>query len=134
MGTNYYAQTISDICQHCGRGNESEKLHIGKSSAGWCFSLHTIPELGILDLPDWQREWAKPGVIILDEYDDVLSPEEMVQEITNRSWPHKSDRTAEYLNANNAVEGPNNLMRHRIGPYCVSHGAGTWDCLSGEFS
>jgi len=34
MGTNYYA--ILNYCDHCGRG---DKIHIGKSSAGWTFGF-----------------------------------------------------------------------------------------------
>ena len=37
MGTNYYWQE-SEPCAACGRGYE--QVHVGKSSAGWCFSLH----------------------------------------------------------------------------------------------
>jgi hypothetical protein len=33
MGTNYYLRT--DVCTHCNR--ERERIHIGKSSAGWPF-------------------------------------------------------------------------------------------------
>ena len=36
MGTNYYLET--DACDKCGRGDGP--LHIGNSSAGWCFALH----------------------------------------------------------------------------------------------
>ena len=42
MGTNYYFEDSSEVCECCGRGAES--LHIGKSSGGWCFSLHVMPE------------------------------------------------------------------------------------------
>jgi len=37
LGTNYYWQE-SEPCAACGRGYE--QVHVGKSSAGWCFSLH----------------------------------------------------------------------------------------------
>lgn len=48
MGTNFYFYENPEI-------NEEDALHIGKSSAGWCFSLHIIPELGIRDLSDWTK-------------------------------------------------------------------------------
>lgn len=50
MGTNYYLHTKPD-CECCGRG--FEPLHIGKSSGGWCFSLHVMPEDNINTLDDW---------------------------------------------------------------------------------
>jgi hypothetical protein len=43
MGTNYYMPV--EKCDHC--GHKPKALHIGKSSAGWCFSLNTHPAEGI---------------------------------------------------------------------------------------
>ena len=41
MGTNYYLhRPRTNECEHCGRADEAPPLHIGKSSSGWCFSLH----------------------------------------------------------------------------------------------
>lgn len=65
MGTNYYLEP-KPPCQCCGR--PFEQLHIGKSSAGWCFALHVIPERGIKDLDDWVRIWSQPEARIVDEY------------------------------------------------------------------
>lgn len=48
MGTNYYY--YQDVCPHCGKPDK--KLHIGKSSGGWYFSLHIIPEEKIFNLKD----------------------------------------------------------------------------------
>lgn len=60
MGTNYYAE-YQPPCPTCGR--QDPPLHIGKSSAGWCFSLHVIPELGLNDWPEWEAWLAgSPGV------------------------------------------------------------------------
>ena len=54
MGTNYYLhEPPTNKCEHCGRQDEKEPLHIGKSSVGWVFALHIIPEMGIEDLEDW---------------------------------------------------------------------------------
>lgn len=30
--------------------------------------------------------------------------------------------------------GPMGLLRHKIGPHCIAHGAGTWDLIPGKFS
>lgn len=87
MGTNYYYETAgSDPCPHCGRGDDSEKLHIGKSSAGWAFSLHIIPDKGINSLEDWQKLWASGGQI-RNEYGEYECVEGMLSVITQRSHP-----------------------------------------------
>lgn len=104
MGTNYYYETAGgNVCEHCGRGDESEKLHIGKSSAGWAFSLHVIPERGLNTLEDWQKLWVTGGQI-RDEYGEHVTPEEMLTEITQRSHPkglrrHSGQGQGEFVRA-----------------------------------
>jgi hypothetical protein len=134
MGTNYYLETPeTEPCAHCGRADKTERLHIGKSSGGWCFSLHVIPEEGINDLPDWESRWQNGT--IKDEYGDTLSPLGMLDVITARGWKERPDPLPQiWYDQNHAEPGPNGLSRHRIGKHCVSHGAGTWDCITGEFS
>ena len=114
MGTNYYLQPPVDW-----PGNP---LHIGKSSFGWCFSVHVIPERGINSLQDWEVLIRKPGAVILDEYDRPVTADEMMAVITERAahGQYGSD------------QGP--LNRHEIGPYCLSWGPGPWDHCVGEFS
>jgi hypothetical protein len=138
MGTNYYLHR--NLCRHCGRSNEP--MHIGKSSAGWCFALHVIPELGINDLPDWQREWETG--FIKDEYGDALDATAMLRVITERRWRDESHWDTEWWIGyrsevdfhvkNYSERGPNGLLRHQLGRWCVGHGAGTWDLMPGEFS
>ncbi len=147
MSTNYYANGERIV----GHGPvclvEKETLHIGKSSGGWCFSLHVIPEEGINDLEDWQKLLSSGDWKIEDEYGRVVSYEELMSVITERSSPGSvkaSWPTANFLSSyqdydhfmelNQAEEGPNNLLRHRLSGLCIKHGAGTWDCLVGEFS
>lgn len=128
MGTNYYLQE-KPPCGECGR--EFERLHIGKSSAGWCFALHVIPELGINDFPDWVARWSKPGAIITDEYDRVVEPAVMRNTIVDRV-----PRTIT-LNSDIPNSGTNlcyGLIRHKIDRYCTGHGDGTYDFIVGEFS
>lgn len=136
MGTNYYLhQSEQKVCPTCGHDSTPEPLHIGKSSAGWCFSLHVIPEKGINDLPDWERLWSQPGARIVDEYGVQHDAKEMRERITERSRPVRGDDDALWDHwSNGSVPGPNGLVRHRIGPHCVGHGAGTWDLIPGEFS
>lgn len=76
MGTNYYAER--DVCPHCHRGRD--RLHIGKSSAGWTFSFQAYNGTETWDGEDihsWKR-WqelllATPRVRIFDEYDRHVS-------------------------------------------------------------
>ena len=72
MGTNYYQ--IIDCCEKCGRG--SEEVHIGKSSMGWPFSVHILPEEGINNWGDWYTRLSKGGVI-KDEYGGIVALEEL---------------------------------------------------------
>lgn len=143
MGTNYYLH--SDLCPHCGHSNE--KRHIGKSSTGWCFALHVYPEDGIHDLPDWEREWSQPGLIIKDEYGQFISVDEMKEIITKRAhtpWEKKTldpkvygfyNSEKEFHQYNNSERGPNGLARSRVDvQHCIGHGAGTWDLITGYFS
>lgn len=113
MGTNYYLHE-REPCECCGR--EFKAMHIGKSSHGWCFSLHVDPNDNVQSLDDWRRLWSQPGARIVDECGAHITPEAMEQTITNRSHPH-------------------GLTRSRIdGYHCVGHGEGTWDYITGEFS
>jgi hypothetical protein len=131
MGTNYYLHR--DFCPHCGRGDE--RLHIGKSSAGWCFSLHVDADEGVNSLEDWKALWLEPNSKIVDEYGREHSADEMLSTITERAWPNREqERSSEFYRSNYAEPGPNNLMRHTIGRHCIGHGAGTYDLIPGEFS
>jgi len=111
MGTNFYLH--KEPCNHCERGESP--LHIGKSSSGWVFSLHIIPERGINNLYDWIVVLLKPDLTIRDEYDRTVTFEELLKTITCRT----------HINGLNRHDHANNL---------VSHGHGTWDCIKGEFS
>lgn len=112
MGTNFYVELPP--CECCGRTYESK--HIGKSSAGWCFSLHVYPEEGINTLQDWKKYLQ--GKTIVNEYGENVSFERLIQTITCR----------QHLLAD--VE----LNRHEIdGHFCVGHGDGTFDYLVGDF-
>lgn len=140
MGTNYYLSTQKP-CSHCGR--EYDRLHIGKSSGGWCFALHVMPDDGINGLDDWQRLWSQPGATIRDEYGTEIGKVEMLSRITMRDgakdwdgewWRPWYRSEQEFHDRNSSERGPRGLLRHRIGPHCIAHGDGTWDCIVGEFS
>jgi hypothetical protein len=129
MGTNYYWHE-REPCQTCGR--RDEPLHIGKSSVGWVFALHIMPDDGINDLPDWEARWDRGR--IEDEYGRALSPDEMRNIITGRQGAHAQAMTPAWLRENSAEHGPNGLARARIDHHCVGHGSGTWDLHRGDFS
>jgi hypothetical protein len=143
MGTNYYSvkrgvDYESEECFWNIRGTE-DCIHIGKSSAGWCFSLHVVPELGINTLEDWIGMFIEPDRIIINEYRETVSFLDMIRIITHRSRPQSNNWDATMLERNHAEPGPNNLVRHRVeherrGGGCIRHGEGTWDLITGEFS
>jgi hypothetical protein len=141
MGTNYYVRDYSEYCEHCGRG--MKEIHLGKSSAAWCFALHIYPEKGIKNLEDI-LSFIKNKEII-DEYSRQVSVDDFIDIVTNRSWhnnPANYDFSRnewyktldDFLRINNAELGPNNLLRHKIGNFCIKHGEGTYDYIVGDFS
>lgn len=133
MGTNFYWHERPP-CPWSER--EYDPLHIGKSSTGWCFSLHIIPEKNINDLGDWEHLWRLGGHIE-DEYGATITQDEMLDMIVNRSGHGLvlSSWTPEDLRSNSAELGPHGLARHIVdGWHCVGHGDGTWDLITGEFS
>lgn len=132
MGTNYYLHLNQDPCPTCGH-DISEVLHIGKSSAGWCFSLNTHEERGIDSLKEWKAIWPKG--VVRDEYGRELTLTKMLEVITRRWRDDPCDWTADMYVRNHAVPGPNNLVRHMVdGSFCIAHGPGTYDLMRGEFS
>ena len=114
MGTNYYLHTKPD-CECCGRPFDA--LHVGKSSGGWCFSLHVMPEDGINTLDDWRELWRKAEATIRNEYGELIPAGEMERIITNRKW-----------------RGGFPLRHELDGRHCIGYGDGTWDYITGEFS
>ena len=115
MGTNYYWHESGERrCPHCDQ--ETPSRHIGKSSMGWCFSLHVYPADGIVTLDDWRAKWASGGAIF-DEYGDRVSVPEMETTIHDR--------------------GPvDRLRRHQREPWGldVRPGGVTYDLCNYDFS
>lgn len=136
MGTNYFLH--SQKCPHCGI-ERKDKMHLGKSSAGWCFSLHVYPEL---ELNNWDEMWEyivfcveEEGYRIENEYGETVYLEEFCSVVLNRSsqtpfcwsWFHK----------NHALPGPFGLARHPIdGEHCIGNAGpnAPIDYIVGEFS
>ena len=142
MGTNYYSvkrdinykSSIEFSFMELAETRGDSVIHIGKSSAGWCFSLHQSPKLGLNDLDDWIPVFVDPDRIIVDEYGRTITFLEMTNIITCRSIPAPTRWTPLEYMQNHAEPGPNNLARHSIGIGCDAHGSGTWDLITGGFS
>lgn len=144
MGTNYYSvkrgleNLDSESFWHrrveSDDGEHDDILHIGKSSGGWCFALHVIPDRNIHDLPDWVPYLLNEDRVIVDEYREALTYEKLLDVITNRRGRDPCTWTKEMYDRNYAEPGPNNLVRHSVDRGCVRQGAGTWDYVEGIFS
>ena len=134
MGTNYYAvkgewlPEVSDwghplyglIQDGSGR---AALIHIGKSSGGWCFSLHVMPEQGISNLADWRalvERLLADGWRIEDEYRDSVTLEELWNIVERKGWDADRQKS---------------LKRHMVDEtHCIGNGEGFYDYIVGEFS
>jgi len=136
MGTNYYwYRAETNKCEHYGRSDKSEPVHIGKSSSGWCFSLHVSSDSQFppSTFDDWKDLFYWEDSYIEDEYGHKVSAEIMISIITERK--HKDRGDSFDYERNHAEPGPNNLVRYKIdGSHCIGHGDGTWDYITGDFS
>ena len=89
----------------------------------------------------WKLLWR--GEALRDEYDRQVTEEFMLNVITERwgyqyNWdqpPYGYDSWQQFHDHNCSEFGPDGLIRSRIDDaHCISHGAGTWDSMVGEFS
>ena len=136
MGTNYFLH--SQQCLHCGI-EQKDKMHLGKSSPGWCFGLHVYPEL---ELNDWFDIWSyisfcveEQDYEIKDEYGETILPEVFFAIVWDRH--SKQSHDAEWFCMNHAQPGPFGLARHLMdGEHCIGHGGLNMpiDYMVGEFS
>ncbi len=81
MGTNYYALTVLDECESCGR--EGRKVHLGKTSAGWPPLLRLRKAEGSLPQIEsyiaWERFVRSQFIVLLeDEYGDRYTPDQLI--------------------------------------------------------
>jgi len=139
MGTNYYVEMeIGDACPVCKhRETVTEELHIGKSSLGWCFALHSIPEKGLTNLHNW-LVYLKDK-IIKDEYGSIHMLDEFKKVVLDRKreelWDHAPVGYAswpDFHRLNHSENGPCGMIRHKRN---AGHGGEEpWDMCEGEFS
>ena len=138
MGTNYYLKTkeiLNDRFARVLNINRPviDESHIGKSSCGWCFAVHVIPNSKFNTWNNWKKYIRKnKKLVIYDEYNRILTFKELINIVENRH--SNTTRPDAFLHFNHATIGPNNMLRHELGLNCISHGSGTWDHLVGEFS
>lgn len=83
MGTNYYVNDDPT----CNNPAHTEKLHIGKSSMGWKFGFHAIPEHEppLTSWAAWQEFLA--GRTIEDEYGTKFTLDEFRLVVEYRMAP-----------------------------------------------
>lgn len=144
MGTNYYLVKDS---------NSEQKIHIGKSSYGWCFALHVWTDQED-PLKLYPRSWSDWVDLICekvnthsihDEYGKEITLLRLLHIVAGRKHPisfdeidwkkHYSVTEEGFHQLNQSERGPNNLLRHRVdGRHCVGNGKGTYDYIVGEFS
>lgn len=137
MGTNYYVKNSGVKCDHCGHESAPD-LHIGKSSGGWYFSLHVIPESGLNTLEDWKSYLEIDGNEIVNEYNELLSVEEFLEIVTDRGRDCTLDDLeilSRYITIHTDTEiGNYSLFRPKIdGNHCLGHGE-VWSYITGNFS
>ena len=84
MGTNYYYRKHKgDKCTHCGRGEEYEELHIGKSSMGWKFAFDTWHG-EFLSFKDWKKLLETDPTKLFDEYGRNVPLAEFYEKVENK--------------------------------------------------
>ena len=94
MGTSYYLYLKSDyeiIRNYFKTRNNNNlfnigeydllssiRINIGKSSSGWKFCLHIYPKYNINSFKDWYDILKNDEYIIVDEYNNVISLNEII--------------------------------------------------------
>jgi hypothetical protein len=142
---NTYYPTIEELSKRF-----YQKIHVGKASMGWHFSLCIYPEYGINNFNDWKKLFSDSNVQIEDEYGDIISPEVMIEKITKRSISNWDDNPEaikdfeahclqiqnsfrqctgskaydsydEYLEVNHAQRGNNGLLKHKLDKFHIEN-------------
>lgn len=130
MSTEYYLQN-----------KESKEWRpLGRSSVGWTFAFHPIPEWGIGSYEDFMLVVISDLYLIMDEYDRVITWQEFDRivrdrktskdwdsEWYNRGYYYKSEH--DFHISNNSCRGPNGLLRRNLSEYVIGYGEGTWDLV-----
>lgn len=116
MGTNYFVKTGNKKKVVCEYGCEhiiDEQLHIGKSSYGWKFCLHIMPEKNINELKDWINI-LKNGKIT-NEYGEEVSFDKMMDIIKNPPIPNDLEEVYKEISpfGDMRIDGDNRLYYYK---------------------
>lgn len=133
MGTNYYFvkgehypeydydHPLNGLLKY-GTGRPP-MIHIGKSSGGWCFSLHVMPEQNIRNLADWKAladRLIAEGWHIEDEYRERHTLDQLWEVVERVGWTRQ--------------DGQPLIRRTTYEGNCLGNGEGFYDYITGEFS
>jgi hypothetical protein len=84
MGTNYYFRKHKgNKCNHCGRGEEYEELHVGKSSMGWSFCFDSWYG-EFKSFKDWKKLLEANPDKLYDEYNRNIPLKEFYEMVENK--------------------------------------------------
>lgn len=133
---------------------------IGEHNSGWCFGLHVYPDQHIKTLNDWIEifnllDVKNESIVYVEDNGneinecriDIYNLKSVIKDGYSLESPKKIFNDCkfiksfyrdyeDFLNRNNLIEGPNNLLRRRIdGNYCIGHGEGNFafDYINGNF-
>ena len=96
MGTNYYA--CYNYCEHCKR---EDRLHICKLSLGYrpIFQAYKNEKFKIVSWRDWKDFLEKPGVLIKNEYGNLIVQDAFYKKI--EEWQRHFEVTPRISNYDN---------------------------------
>jgi hypothetical protein len=128
-------EDVFDGREYCTDWPYVQQIHVGKSSGGWAFSLHVLPNLGITDLEDW-AELLNYGVL-RDEYGACKGPENFIKSIKQRRW-HRPPSLPGKWSIEPVQIAVNNLVMpctgDRYGHVYAADPTKTYFCSLGEYS
>lgn len=128
MSTNYFI-----VFKEHEKDVTTTRLHLGVSLYGWCFLLRKVKYHGLQSPKDWYAFIKSHNALIINEYGEVLSVQELTQVIEHRTFtlPKAQD---DFLQRNHAFYDEAGFLRHKIdGDFCVLNGDTTWDLIESDF-
>lgn len=134
MGTSYYLYLKSDyeiIRNYFKTRNNNNlfnigeydllssiRINIGKSSSGWKFCLHIYPNHNINSFKDWHDILKNDEYIIVDEYNNVISLNEMINIITKKPGVYKKEDAGKIID-NQYIVSEVGLLQHSYKGFIV---------------
>lgn len=127
MGTSYYLYLKSDynvINNYFKTRKNNElfdidkydllsfiRIKIGKSSARWKFCLHIYPLLNINTFEDWKNIFKNEKLIIVNEYNEVISFNDIINIISKKERVYKEEDTGKIID-NKYIISEVGLLKH----------------------